>query len=164
MLRNIVHAVALAVVLMLCACSQGAVAQGIASAASGIYITPDRICRVELARYGQDHINVDLLCIGDATGMPTYSHTTVFAFAGSCIAGKGVTSVFQFSGPSPAAGFVAFDVHDLAGLHVRVAPDASTLYNGGGQPQVWPMLRPITSGAPYTCAPAAQPRFRVFGR
>lgn len=164
MLRNLRCTVALATVLMLCACSQSAMAAGIASAASGVYITPERICRVELARYGQDHINVDLLCIADASGMPSYSHTTVFAFAGSCIAGKGVASVFAFSGPSPAAGFVALDVHDLAGLHVRIAPDANTLVNGGGQPQVWPMLRPITSSSPYTCPEQPRLRFDLPGR
>lgn len=162
MLQSIRGAVAFAAVLMLCAFSQSAVAADIPSAASGIYITPDRICRVELARYGQDHINVDLLCIGDATGMPTYSHSTAFAFAGACVGGAGVAYVFPFSGPAPSAGYVALDVHDISGLHVRVAADPNTLLNGGGTPQVWARLRPITSSAPYTCGQA--PRFRVFGR
>lgn len=161
MFRTFRAAAAIAAALMLFACAQSVSAAEIPSAASGQYVAPDRVCRLELARAGQNHVDVDLLCITDA-GVPTYSRTRAFAYAGSCPGSNGVAYVFQFSGPSPAAGFVAIDAADSTGLHVRVGTDPSLLYNGGGQPQTWTLLRRVDSTAPYTCAGA--PRFRVFGR
>lgn len=131
-----------------------ATAAPIPSSASGQYATPDRVCRVELARAGANHVDVDLLCITDA-GVPTYSRTRVEAWAGRCPGDAYTASVFQFAGPSPAAGFVALDAADASGLHVRVGPDATTLYNGGGSAQVWALTRPVASASPYTCGQSA---------
>lgn len=126
----------------------------IPSSASGQYATPDRVCRVELARAGTNHVDVDLLCITDA-GVPTYSRTRIEAWAGRCPGDAYTASVFQLSGPSPAAGFVALDAADATGLHVRVGPDAGTLHNGGGQSQTWALIRQVVSASPYTCGSRA---------
>lgn len=133
----------------------------IPSSASGVYVTPDRVCRLQLTRLGQDHANVDLLCITDA-GLPTWSNSTAFAFGGACIGSPGVAYAFPFSGQDPGAGTVAFDALDSGGLRVRVGPDLAALYSGGGLPQTWLLVRPVTSPAPYTCGRQA-PRLRVFG-
>ena len=58
------------IAIALSACS--ASAAEIPSAASGAYVAPDRLCRIVLSRAGQNHVDVDLLCVTDA-GMPTYS-------------------------------------------------------------------------------------------
>lgn len=38
-------------------------AQGIPSDASGVYLTPDRVCRLVLARYQVSWIRADLTCL-----------------------------------------------------------------------------------------------------
>lgn len=127
----------------------------IPSAASGQFSAPDRLCRLELSRAGWNHVDVDLLCITDA-GDPTYSRTRIEAWAGRCPGSPYTAQVFGFSGPSVLAGFVALDAFDGTSLHVRVAPDPTTLYNGGGQPQTWTLIRPVNSPAPYTCGTPTQ--------
>ena len=123
----------------------------IPSAASGAYVAPDRLCRIVLSRAGQNHVDVDLLCVTDA-GMPTYSVTRAFAFGGACIGSPYVASVFSLSGPSPDAGFVALDAFTGAALQVRRSADVNVLVNGGGAAETWTLVRPIASPQPYSCA------------
>lgn len=139
---------------LICAFPGTARAAEIPSAASGQYAAQDRVCRLELSRAGSNHVNVDLLCITDA-GDPTYSTTRIEAWAGRCPGAPYTANVFAFSGPSVLAGFLALDAFDGTGLHVRVAPDPTTLYNGGGQPQVWSLIRQVASPSPYTCGTPA---------
>ncbi len=149
------------IAIALSACS--ASAAEIPSAASGAYVAPDRLCRIVLSRAGQNHVDVDLLCVTDA-GMPTYSVTRAFAFGGACIGSPYVASVFSLSGPSPDAGFVALDAFTGAALQVRRSADVNVLVNGGGAAETWTLVRPIASPYPYTCGQQAPLRFRVFGR
>lgn len=150
-----------AIAALLAACN--ICAAPIASDASGWYATPDRLCRVVLAKLGAS-INVDLSCIQDGTGQPTFSHTTADAFGHSCIGDNGVASVFAFHGLDPVgSGHVAFDQYGSGMLSVRIAPDPLQLYQGGGGVQHWQRVRAIASPAPFTCdgqPPGIDPRSR----
>ncbi len=141
-------------VALICAAMFTAHAAEIPSSASGQYSAGDRVCRLSLARAGANHVDVDLLCITDA-GDPTYSHARIEAWAGRCPGSPYTAYVFDLNGQSPLAGFVALDAADATGLHVRIAADPSTLYNGGGQPQMWTLIRSVASPAPYTCGTPA---------
>ena len=136
---------------LLAAC--GISASPISSAASGWYAAPDRLCRLVLSRLDSLWINVDLFCVQDATGHPTYSHSTAYAGVG-CIGSVGVATVYPFSGQDPGEGFVSFLGFDGAALDVIRGPDPTALANGVGAPQTWTMIRPIASPVPYTCAGA----------
>ena len=155
-MRSIIAAIA----VLLCVSVSAA---EIPSAASGAYVAPDRLCRIALSRAGQNHVDVDLLCVTDS-GVPTYSLTRIYAPGGKCLGSFGVTPSFAFSGPDQDAGFVALDQFTGAALLVRRAPDPTTLANGGGYEEIWVIARQLPSPAPYTCAPAQPLRFRVFGR
>lgn len=141
----------LALILLSFACSLQAAP--LPSSVSGAYLTPDRLCRLELSRAGVNHVDVDLLCVAD-DGTATYSRTRAEAWAGSCPGDPYTANVFSIDGGAVLAGFAALDSFDGARMYVRVAADPSTLYNGGGTPQTWIRVRPIGSASPYTCASA----------
>ncbi len=129
----------------------------IPSTASGEYSTPGGDCTVVFARFGVDHVNVDIWCPG------TYSHSTAFAFSGACIGSPGVAFAFPLHGPDPASAWIAFDAFDGQRLSVRRGVTANQLYNGGGVAETWTMDTPVASPSPYACS-GRSVRFRVFGR
>lgn len=144
----------------------------IPSTASGRYATPNGDCSVVFARFGPDHVNVDVACPGELDVTPagvrcfgTCSHSTVFAFRGACPGSPGVANVFPVEGSNPNSQWLAFDAVDGANLIVRRGVTAAQLYNGGGVAERWTRNGWIDSPSPYTCPLPAQPlRFRVFGR
>ena len=55
-------------------CCASVSAAEIPSAASGAYVAPDRLCRVVLSRAGQNHVDVDLLCVTDCRRPDVFAH------------------------------------------------------------------------------------------
>lgn len=147
-----IHSAILAgIAALLAAC--GISAAPIPSGASGWYAAPDRLCRVVLSREA-DGIIVDLTCVQDATGQPTYSRSRADAFGYSCV--DNLTVAFH-NQDIVGSGHVALDSFDGSTLSVRVAPDPLQLHQGGGSPQLWPLIRPVASPLPYLCVQTPAP-------
>lgn len=143
-------------------CASTANAAPIPSAASGWYAAPERMCRLVLSKLGTS-INVDLFCVVDANGHPTYSHSTADAFGYSCIGDFGVSRVFPLSTSSAGDGYVSLLDFDANILTVQRNQDHTALVNGIGVVETWPLIRSIASPVPFTCGqtlPPIDPRSR----
>lgn len=129
--------------LLLCSLS---FAQGIPSASSGVYLTPDRVCRVVFQRYQVSWIRADLTCL-EFGGMLSNSAQTVYApEAGSCWPDG---SAIPFNPQSPV-DYVTFRSASANALAVQVGTQGAVV-NGVGTNQAWQLIAPVVSPAPYTC-------------
>ena len=139
--------------LFLCA-SVGA--QGIPSAASGVYLTPDRVCRLVLARYQVSWIRADLTCL-EFSGALSNAATVLYAPGeGSCWT-SGAAIPFN---PQSPVDYVTFPSFTGAVLNALVGNQAAVI-NGGGVEQIWQRIAIVPSPAPYTCSgsPAPDPHY-----
>ena len=164
------------------------------SSITGAYLTPERGCRLELYRNpDQQSTMIDLQCLRWGDGLHTSMLARVYTPGGQCPgpislpfdprnlfeaakAGHEVQAdpsvMIYIDGrwrqmPVLKSGNVEFwSIRTFAPgvLSVAVGIDQSALLNGGGVVQTWQLVESIASRAPYTCAPAAPLRFRVFGR
>lgn len=134
-----------AVVAAICSCS--APAASIPSAASGVYVGSDRVCRVELARYQSLWIKLDLVCI-EFGGRMTYAAPVLYA-PNQCWDSS--VSV-AFSGHAWNE-FVALRLYSESSntLAVVIGPDITQVANGIGRTETWARVGTVTSPAPYTC-------------
>ena len=129
-------------------------ATGIPSAASGIYITPDRVCRVVFARYQVTSLQADLSCMSFSTGAMTFTLATLFApQAGSCWP-AGAAVPFDRMNPTDYVSWVAYFTEDAGALGALVGNQAQVV-NGDGSAQKWVRVATIESPAPYTCGDTA---------
>lgn len=134
-----------ALITLLTSCT--ASAQGIPSAASGVYLTPDRVCRVVFARYQVSWIRADLTCL-EFNGALSNAATVLYAPGeGSCWT-SGAAIPFN---PQSPADYVAFTSSTESVVNVLVGNQAAVV-NGGGSAQVWTRIAYVPSPAPYTCA------------
>lgn len=147
----------LILILALMFCTASASATGIPSAASGIYVTPDRVCRVVFARYQVTSLQADLTCMSFATGALTFTLSTLYApEAGSCWP-AGAAVPFNAQTPTDYVSWVAYFDQDAGALGALVGNQAQVV-NGDGNGQKWVRVATIESPAPYTCgAPAPSP-------
>ena len=135
--------------LLLCSLS---FAQGIPSAASGVYLTPDRVCRVVFQRWQVSWLKVDLTCL-EFGGMLSNSAQTVYApEAGSCWP-DGAAIPFN---PQSPVDYVTFPSFTGAVLNSLVGNQAAVV-NGGGVEQIWQRIAIVPSPAPYTCSGGSPP-------
>ena len=135
----------LAIVAGLLLCSL-AHAQGIPSAASGVYLTPDRVCRVVLARYQVSWIRADLTCL-EFNGALSNAATVLYAPGeGSCWPD---TAAIPFNPQSPV-DYVTLRSFGGNSLAVQIGNQAAVI-NGNGQNQAWSLIAPVASPAPYSC-------------
>lgn len=138
--------------LLLSGCAQSVSAQGIPSAASGVYLTTDRVCRVVFQRYQVSWLKADLTCL-EFGGALSNAATILYApEAGSCWPD---TVAIPFNPQSPV-DYVTFRSAAANSLGVQVGNQAAVV-NGVGQNQAWQLIAPVASPAPYTCAGASNP-------
>ena len=133
------------------------------SSISGAYLTPERACRLELYR-GTDPrwTQVDIQCMRLSDGRQTSALYTIWT-PGQCP--QTLTPfAFEPSAADPIREHFAITGYTGSTLSVVVALDPSAVASGQGVPQTWQLVDSIASRSPYTCAPAAPLRFRVFGR
>jgi len=135
---------AIAACIMLCA--QVSAAE-IPSAASGVYVGSDRVCRVVLARHQTLWIQLDLLCLRFDGGLSN-SLTTLYA-PGQCW-NSTVSTPFS---PQAWNEFLALRLYSASSdtLSVVIGPDQTAVANGIGHTETWARLAPVQSPAPYGC-------------
>ena len=158
----------LILVLMFCTASTAA---PIPSAASGIYITPDRVCRVVFSRYQVSWLQAELTCMS-FTGAVTSTLSTLYApGAGSCWP-AGAAVPFNTQNPTDYVSWVAYFTEDAGALGALVGNQAQVV-NGDGSAQKWVRVATIESPAPYTCgdtapSPVTSPHYprlcRLYGQ
>ena len=142
--------------LILLSLSSLSLAQGIPSAASGVYVTPDHVCRVVFARYQVSWLQAELTCMS-FTGATTSTLSTLYAPGeGSCWP-AGAAVPFNAQMPTDYVSWVAYFDQDAGALGALVGNQAQVV-NGDGNGQKWVRVATIESPAPYTCgAPAPSP-------
>lgn len=178
-------------VFLLLLSSSIAQAIGLPSSISGGFTTPERACRLVLARHQTIFTQISITCLRWADGLPSSAlyqvytpnqcpdgNSTILSFSPRPVeAGKTSTLVpgGWYLGPAgwmPYAlqkngeeFFVIRGYDEISGaLSVLIGVDPSALANGLGVPQTWFREVLVPSPAPYTCTPSPVLRFRVFGR
>lgn len=136
--------------LLLCSLS---FAQGIPSAASGLYLTPDRVCRVVFQRYQVSWIRADLTCLEFSGALSNAASVLYAPGEGSCWT-SGAAIPFN---PQSPADYVAFTGSTESVVNTLVGNQAAVV-NGGGSAQVWTRIAYAPSAAPFSCgdSPPAQ--------
>lgn len=155
MLRFIRRTVAMATVLMLCACSQSAVAADIPSSASGDYVGGGWHCRLLAYAhpvYGYPSTVTEYRCTDPQTNQ-RYAARTWWG----CPVTQAYPEVLY-----PWWTLVLAPPPNVSMMVASVSPATLTL-TFDGVPVVMSLAQSIQSPAPYTCAQSAL-RFRVFGR
>ena len=129
--------------LFLCA-SVGA--QGIPSAASGVYLTTDRVCRVVFQRYQVSWLKADLTCLEFGGALSNAAVTLYAPGEGSCWT-DGAAIPFN---PQSPVDYVTFPSFTGAVINALVGNQAAVI-NGGGTEQIWQRIAIVASPSPYTC-------------
>jgi len=132
--------------LFLCATVSAA---GIPSSASGVYLTPDRVCRIVFQRYAVSWLQADLTCM-QFSGVVSSSLTTLYAPGANACWPDSVA--VQFERPSQV-NYAAFRGFNGTALNANVGNPAEVV-NGGGTGQSWQRITAVASPDPYTCATA----------
>lgn len=143
------------VALPIALCAIAAQAAPIDSTASGVYIAPDRVCRVVLSRYQTLWVQADIRCL-NFSGISTASLTTVYA-PGSCPQGGAYWLNPWPPGQPPE--YLSLRSYDPAGtLAVLLGNDPTNVYNGIGSAQTWYRVGAVPSPSPYSCGGSASDR------
>ena len=129
--------------LLLCSLS---FAQGIPSAASGLYLTPDRVCRVVFQRWQVSWLRADLTCLEFSGALSNAASVLYAPGEGSCWPD---TAAIPFNPQSPV-DYVTFQSFTGAVINALVGNQAAVV-NGGGVEQIWQRIAIVPSPAPYTC-------------
>lgn len=129
-------------------------AQGIPSAASGVYLGSDRVCRLVLSRYQVSWILIDARCL-TFDGRATTAVLTRFA-PNTCLN----DASFALD-PQTQSEFLSLRAMDDTGeaINVVIGSTATGATNGIGVVDTWDRIGVIQSPAPFTCGSAA-PRTR----
>lgn len=144
------------VALFLCATVSAA---GIPSSASGVYLTPDRVCRVVFQRYQVSWIRADLTCL-EFNGALSNAATVLYAPGeGSCWP-DGAAIPFN---PQSPVDYVTFPSFTGAVINALVGNQAAVI-NGGGVEQIWQRIAIVPSPAPYTCSGGSPPHDPHYAR
>ena len=138
--------------------STASTAAPIPSAASGVYITPDRVCRVVFSRFQVSWLLAEMTCMEWSGAVKSSSQTVYAPQAGSCWpAGSAVA--FNSQAPIDYVSFVHYFDADAGALGALVGNQAQVV-NGDGEGQKWVRVATLESPAPFTCAgsePVATP-------
>lgn len=127
------------------------------SSISGVYLGPDRACRVELYRSPNPQFTrVETACLLFAGGV-TESLTEIYTPSGQC-PNSSLGLVFdQYRGAQ--RGYYSMQAYDLgATLSVVLSANQTSASNGVGTLQTWQLVQPVTSRAPYSCAQPGRDR------
>lgn len=141
--------------LMLAAllCAPSAHAAPIDSTASGVYLAPDRVCRIVLSRWQTLWTQVEIRCL-QFGGAQTASLTTVYT-NGVC-GPLGVAYMLNPWPPEVQREFINLRSYDPALLTLQVVrgTDQNGVTNGAGTHETWNRIGTAQSQEPYSCAPA----------
>jgi len=121
------------------------------SSISGVYLGPDRACRVELYRAPNPQFTrVETACVLFAGGV-TESLTEIYTPGGQCPTSS---AAWVFDGYRPAQrGYYSMQAFDAgATLSVVLSTNPTSASNGVGTLQTWQLVQSVTSRAPYSCA------------
>ena len=118
------------------------------SSVSGVYITPDRVARIQLSRLQTFWVQLDVRSLRFGDGSQSAELATLWS-PSACP--DGVTWPLDIR--APIANRTYFRVLDVlpGRLEVVVGADHTTVANGVGKPQTWYLLQPFGSRSPYTC-------------
>ncbi len=122
----------------------------IPSGASGVYIAPDRVCRIVFSRYQTHWIQLDLACLPFNAGQTTHSLTTLWAPGGACPV-ESIAWNFNPWPPGAVREYVSIRAVLPDRLEMMVGTDVNAVSNGAATPQTWLLVQPVASPAPYTC-------------
>lgn len=141
--------------LLLCAPVHAA---GIPSAASGVYITPDHVCRVVLSRHQVSWLQSELTCMA-WSGAVTSTLSTLYAPGEGACWTAGAAVPFNAQSPGDFVSWVDYFDQAPGALGALVGNQALVI-NGDGEAQKWVRVATLPSPSPFTCAnaPAPQPR------
>lgn len=127
----------------------------IPSAVNGVYIAPERTCRVEFYRFG-DAVRLDLRCLHHGDGRQSWALHDQYA-PDRCPTDS-ATWAIDPAMPLGVREHIAIRGYDLIGgtLSVVIGIDQTAVANGNGIAQTWHQVESIGSPGPYTCE-SAQP-------
>lgn len=121
------------------------------SSISGVYLGPDRACRVELYRSPNPQFTrIETACLLFAGGV-TESLTEIYTPGGQC-PNSSLGLVFDQYRVAQR-GYYSMQAYDLGEtLTAVLSGNQTNASNGVGTLQTWQLVQPITSRAPYSCA------------
>lgn len=129
--------------LALAGCAQVAAAS-VGSDVSGVYLGPDRACRLVLSRFDGSWIKADLSCIAFAGGQ---SNASVVLYAPrSCWPN---TAAIPFV-PQAPVDYLTISGYTASVVNVLVGNEAAVI-NGVGEAQAWTRIAYAPSAAPFSC-------------
>ncbi len=140
--------------LMLFGCSQTVSAQGIPSSASGVYLAPDKVCRLVLARAAVDYIKADLSCLS-YSGAATAASWQLYAPGDSACWPDSVAIPID-PRQIDTTEYVALRGYAGSTLNVLSGGPAAVV-NGGGDEQSWTRIVLLPSPYPYVGCSASPP-------
>lgn len=140
--------------LALAGCSQSAMAQGIPSSASGVYLAPDKVCRLILARTAVDYIRADLSCLSFG-GAATAATWQLYA-PGDSACWPDTVAIPIDPRQIDATEYVALRSYSGSVLNVLSGGPAAVV-NGGGDEQSWTRIVLLPSPYPYAGCSATPP-------
>lgn len=121
----------------------------VASTASGVYLGPDRVCRLVLARFSNPAwLDAQLSCV-QFDGQVTVSRPLLYAPEPNSCWGSGAAIPFN---PQFPVDFLSLRSSNASTLTVAVGNQAAVV-NNGGDVQVWTRIASAPSYAPFTCTP-----------
>ena len=140
-------------------CAPAHAASPIPSAASGVYITPDRVCRVVFARYQGSWLQAELTCMA-WSGAVTSTLSTLYAPGEGACWTAGAAVPFNAQAPADFVSWVDYFDQAPGALGALVGNQALVI-NGDGEAQKWVRVATLPSPAPFTCAnaPTASPHY-----
>lgn len=136
--------------VMLCAFALSATAAPIGSNVSGVYVSPDRVCRLVLYRYQSLWVQSDARCIEFVSGAQTYATSTVWS-PGACPTETWAIPLDRTAGYYGPHLSIRATNNGGESLSVVLGAGPNAAASGTGQAQTWFRLEPVQSPSPYSC-------------
>lgn len=140
--------------LLLAGCAQSVSAQGIPSSASGVYLTPDKVCRLILARANVDYIKADLSCLSYG-GAATAASYQLYA-PGDAACWPDSVAIPIDPQQIDATEYVALRGYAGSVLNA-LSGNPAAVVNGIGTEQSWTRIVLLPSPYPYAGCSASPP-------
>lgn len=119
----------------------------VASTASGVYLGPDRACRLVLARFSNPAwLDAQLSCV-QFDGQVTATRSLLYAPQPNSCWGSGAAIPFDRQFP---VDYLSLRNSNESTLTVAVGNQA-TVVNNGGEVQLWTRIASAPSYAPFAC-------------
>lgn len=120
----------------------------VASTASGVYLAPDRVCRLVLARFSDPAwLDAQLTCV-EFGGRVTATRQLLYAPQPNSCWTSGSAIPFDRQAPTE---FLSLRSSNESTVTVAVGNQAAVV-NNGGSVQVWTRIAYVPSYAPFSCS------------